>query len=75
MFYGNPELDALIEKGLRAPENERAAVYKEAQELVVKERPVIFALYGEQIIGAQKYIKNFEPDPSGSNEFYHITFE
>ena len=75
MFYGNPQLDALIEKGLRAPEEERAAVYKEAQELVIKERPAIFALYGEQIIGAQKNIKNFEPDPCGSNEFYHITFE
>ncbi|MDD7363781.1 MAG: ABC transporter substrate-binding protein [Peptoniphilus sp.] len=75
MFYGNPELDALIEQGLRAPEDERAAIYKQAQELVINDHPVVFALYGEQIIGAQKFIKNFDPDPSGSNEFYHITFE
>ena len=75
MFYGNPALDALIERGLRAPEKDRATIYKEAQELVIKEHPVVFALYGEQIIGAQKNIKNCDPDPSGSNEFYHITFE
>ena len=65
----------MIERGLRAPEKDRATIYKEAQELVIKEHPVVFALYGEQIIGAQKNIKNFDPDPSGSNEFYHITFE
>ena len=43
--------------------------------MVIKEHPAIFALYGEQIIGTQKYIKTFEPAPCGSNEFYHITFE
>lgn len=75
MFYGNPALDALIEEGVRASEEDRAEIYKRAQELVIEEHPAIFALYGEQLIGAQKRVKNFEPDPSGSNEFYHITFE
>ncbi|VEJ34957.1 Glutathione-binding protein gsiB precursor [Aedoeadaptatus ivorii] len=75
MYYSNPELDALIDKGLAVEGDERAEVYKSAQELIMKDKPVVYALYGEQLIGTQKNVSNFDPDPSGSNEYYHITFQ
>lgn len=76
MFYSNPELDALIESGhSSSDEGERAKVYKEAQEFIMKDLPVVYAQYGEQLIGTQSNVGNFEVDPSGSNEYYHITFE
>ncbi|MCD1147394.1 ABC transporter substrate-binding protein [Peptoniphilus sp. KCTC 25270] len=76
MFYANPEVDALIEKGIQVTgDSERAAVYKEVQELLMKELPTVSALYGEQVIGTQSNVQGFEIDPSGSNEYYHIQFQ
>lgn len=76
MFYSNPQLDALIEKGISVSEDgQRAQVYKEAQELIMKDLPMVYAQYGEQLIGSQSNVENFQVDPSGSNEFYHINFK
>lgn len=76
MFYQNPELDKLIESGIQNTDPAtRAKSYKAAQDLLMKDLPVVYSRYGEQLIGTQSYIKGFEVDPSGSNEYYHISFE
>lgn len=73
MFYGNPELDALIDKGVGLPNgDERAEVYKQAQEIVLEDAPMIYLYYGEQLVGTQNYVKNYDINPAGSGEFYHI---
>lgn len=73
MYYSDPELDELIEEGIRLPNgDERAEVYKKAQELIMEDLPVVFTRYGEQIVGTQSYVENYEVDPSGSGEYYHV---
>lgn len=74
MFYGNPELDALIDKGVGLPNgDERAEVYRQAQELILEDSPMIYLYYGEQLVGTQNYVQNYDINPAGSGEFYHIT--
>ncbi|MDO5037381.1 MAG: ABC transporter substrate-binding protein [Tissierellia bacterium] len=76
MYYSSPELDRLIEEGVRLPNgDERAQVYRQAQELLMEDKPVLYTLYGEQVVGTQSYVKNFEPDPSGSGIYYNVTLE
>lgn len=76
MYYSSEDLDELIEEGVRLPQGqERAQVYKEAQELLMEDKPVLYTLYGEQVVGAQAYVKDYQPDPSGSGIFYDITLD
>ena len=42
MGYSNPELDALLEKGVKvSDETERKAVYSEVQRIMSEEMPLI----------------------------------
>jgi peptide/nickel transport system substrate-binding protein len=42
--YSNPEIDALFAKAANAPEAERAALYAQAQKILVEELPVLWLL-------------------------------
>lgn len=61
--YGNPEVDALLERGRRG--EDREAVYKKAETILVHDLPLYMLSYqGFQAFYAPK-LKNFVPNPRG----------
>ena len=73
MFYSNPELDSLMEEGIRLKDSpEREAIYKEAQTIVNEDKPWIYICYGKNLVGAQSYVENFDVAPTYTQELYRI---
>ncbi|MDO5713522.1 MAG: ABC transporter substrate-binding protein [Tissierellia bacterium] len=76
MYYSNPELDPLLDQAIQLNNgDEREKLYKEAQEMILKDYPWLYVANGENVIGAQSYIKNLELSPSSSQALYKVTFE
>jgi len=58
-FFDMPELDELIESGRTAQEEEeRLEIYKDAQEILVEEAPMIFMLHQEYLLGISQNVQN-----------------
>lgn len=50
--YSNPEVDALIEKGLQTPEPEKAApIWKDMQAKIYEDQPYMFLWWMDEIVG------------------------
>lgn len=76
MYYSNPELDPILDQAIRLNNGpEREELYKQAQEIVLKDYPWLYVANGENVIGAQKYVKNLEVSPSSSQDLSKVTFE
>ncbi len=59
--YSNAELDALLEQGRQVSDpNERKAIYTQAQELILKEAPMIFLFHSAQYEAHGKNVKGFK---------------
>ncbi|SHH84177.1 peptide/nickel transport system substrate-binding protein [Caloranaerobacter azorensis DSM 13643] len=75
-FYGNPEVDKLLEQGKVATDIEkREEIYKKAQELIMEDAPIFPLFYKLQNAGTQKFIKGFKLHPAGHHKLYNIYFE
>ncbi len=73
-FYGNPELDALIDQGrVLSNSPEREAIYKQAQEFVMEDLPWVPLAYGQQNIAGAKYVSGFTIRPNYTQEFNKVT--
>ncbi|MBU5668738.1 ABC transporter substrate-binding protein [Peptoniphilus sp. MSJ-1] len=73
-FYGNPELDALIQEGISTvDENQRADIYKRAQELINKEYPWLYICYGETLVAGNKNVSGLELLPKYPQELKDVT--
>lgn len=73
MFYSNPELDSLINQGIRLKDSpEREAVYKKAQQIVNEDQPWIYICYGKNLVGASKNVENFDVAPTYAQDLYKI---
>jgi peptide/nickel transport system substrate-binding protein len=71
-----PGVDKLIEDGRRAPDGpEREKIYQELQWKLYDLLPWVFLQNGEQLVGAQKNVKGFTPDPGGYHVLYRTYFE
>ena len=65
--YANPELDALLEEGRRvSSQEERDAVYQEAQALILDEAPHVFLFHSAQYEALQTNVQGFEHFPNTS---------
>ena len=65
--YANPELDALLEEGRRvSSQEERGAVYQEAQTLILEEAPHVFLFHSAQYEALQTNVQGFEHFPNTS---------
>ena len=65
--YSNPELDALLEQGRQASDQEeRRAIYEEAQRLILEEAPHVFLFHSAQYEALQDYVEGFEHFPNTS---------
>ena len=78
MGYSNPELDALLEKGVQvSDETERKAVYSEVQRIMSEEMPIILFMDNGAKVPVKKILKGTpyqEPTKAASNEFTYIEF-
>lgn len=66
--YGNPEVDALIEKGRsESDEAKRIAIYREMQEKVVADAPDIFGVLEKRKLALRDAVQGFAFVPVASN--------
>ena len=78
MGYSNPELDALLEKGVQvSDETERKAVYSEVQRIMSEEMPIILFMDNGAKVPVKKILKGTpyqEPTKAASNELTYVEF-
>ena len=78
MGYSNPELDALLEKGVQvSDETERKAVYSEVQRIMSEEMPIILFMDNGAKVPVKKTLKGTpyqEPTKAASNELTYVEF-
>ena len=68
--YSNPKFDALLDKGRAVKDGpERGKIYAEAQQMVLRDLPIIPWSVSERIVGTSSKVKNFEMHPRG---FYRL---
>ena len=66
-LYSNPELDALLEEGRKvAGQEERKAIYLEAQNMILDEAPHVFLFHSAQYEALRDNVKGFEHFPNTS---------
>ncbi len=69
-FYRNPEMDALLEKGLTISDrSEREAVYGRILDLWARDLPLIPLVQGDQITVMDKRVRGYVLSPSGNHYF------
>jgi len=72
-FYRNDKMDNLIELAREEKEvDKRLEYYKEIQEYIAQDIPLIPLMYKSHIIGLNKEIKGFIFHPSGSHLLYQV---
>ena len=60
--YSNPEFDRIYEKAAVVPDSpERDALYRKAEEIVIKDCPAIFLMHGVAYILAHDWLYNTKP--------------
>ncbi|MCG6121699.1 MAG: ABC transporter substrate-binding protein [Microvirga sp.] len=75
-YIRNAELDALIEAGeVEMDREKRAAIYREASELLRELAPVIFLYSGTNYYGASSRVKNLHPRGDARFFFYNVSLE
>jgi peptide/nickel transport system substrate-binding protein len=75
-FYENEEVDRLLEIGKTSTDaNERLEAYKQAQEIIVDDAPLLPTHYKIDSAGIQKYVKGFKLHPAGHHRLYTVSFE
>jgi peptide/nickel transport system substrate-binding protein len=68
--WNNKEFDDLVKKGRSSPDDaERRAVYKQAQELMVRDRPSIIPFFQDVLTASRSHVKNWTSSPL-SRTFY-----
>lgn len=70
-FYNNPELDAKIDLARSTIDSEkRKLYYKEIQEIILKDNPVVPLVYKIDGIGISKKIENFNYNKASMRNYY-----
>ncbi len=71
--YSNPEIDALIDKARASvDEAEREQLYKQIDELVVKELPYAYLSHNIYVDIAQPYVKNYCPSALDVTMYHRV---
>ncbi|MFN2431316.1 MAG: ABC transporter substrate-binding protein [Gemmatimonadota bacterium] len=61
MHYANPEFDRLYQAGVSELDPDRAIeLYKQAQEIAMRDAPMMFLYHNERVHLLQPYVRNFE---------------
>lgn len=76
VFVEDEELDNLLDEGRKTPDGEdRAEIYKKAQERIEELKLWIYEHNGEVVLGAANYIDNLELSPYNWHPIYKVTFK
>ena len=69
--YSSKEVDLLLERGLETLDREeRIRIYRQAEQLIVDDAPVVWLYYREAVHAATNRLINFNPHPVSL--FYNI---
>ncbi|MBR7552764.1 ABC transporter substrate-binding protein [Allobacillus sp. GCM10007491] len=72
-FYENDEVDKLLDQAKRAvDQEERADLYKKAQEIIYEESPMIPLVHSEPVLATSSDVKNYVPHPSTSESLAEV---
>lgn len=75
-FYANPEVDKLIEAGMRELNPKvRREIYRKAEEMIVKDVPVIFLYHGLDLYLVRDNVRGFVPNILENNKFELVWME
>lgn len=75
-FYVNDQLHEILIKAQRSTnQEERIALYKEAQKIIHEDAPWIPLVHSTPPIAAIKEVKGYIPHPTGTESFENISFE
>lgn len=71
--YSNQTVDSLIAKAERTSDSDlRERLYKEIQEIIYKDAPMIFGYAKIDFYGVNKYVKNFIPSSTGMMNMHDV---
>jgi peptide/nickel transport system substrate-binding protein len=74
--YSNEKVDQLLSLAENTLDNERRErYYKEVQELIYEDAPMIFGYAAEEIYAFRKRVKNFTPSSSGMMNMHDVYVE
>lgn len=75
-FFSTPELDELLEEGRStADPDERLAIYKEAQEIIIEESPVVYLMHQNFVAGYNtENVKGITISAVGDVRFEDVEF-
>ncbi|MFS0689295.1 glutathione ABC transporter substrate-binding protein [Sporosarcina sp. 179-K 8C2 HS] len=69
-FYGNPEVDKLLEEGRRESNpDERIKIYNKVQEHLIEDAPMAYLIHTEYLTGVSNKIRGFS---IGTDGIYHL---
>lgn len=75
-YFENDRINELLIKGRKVTDSpERATIYKEIQNIVMEEAPLVPLFHNEVVIGTADYVENLEISPFGYHPLYKIRFE
>lgn len=75
-FYGDPEVDKLIEAGMKELNPKvRREIYRKAEEMIVRDVPVIFLYHGLDLYLVRENVRGFVPNILGNNKFELVWLE
>ena len=73
-FYSNPRVDELLERGRANSDPEvRLAAYREAQEIIRDEVPMVFLVHVQDATGIRDSVAGFVANPTRIHRLVHVT--
>lgn len=75
-FYKNDEVDKLLDEAKRAvDQEERADLYKKAQEIIYEESSNDPLVHSEPVLATSSDVKNYVPHPSTSESLAEVELD
>lgn len=75
-FYANPDVDALLDQAKVAiDQEERAELYKQAQELIAEDAPMVPLVHSRPVLATTAAVKNYVPHPSTSESLAEVEIQ
>ncbi|WP_252502145.1 glutathione ABC transporter substrate-binding protein [Sporosarcina sp. Marseille-Q4943] len=74
-FYGNPEVDKLLEEGRRESDpDERIKIYNKVQEHLIEDAPMAYLIHTEYLTGVSNKIRGFSIGTDGIYQLQGVQF-
>ena len=74
-FYENPEVDRLLDEGRQETDPEkRLAIYKEVQQIIAEDQPMVFIHHKDYLLGVSNAIEGFDINMAGKYQLRDVKF-